>query len=262
MTAPLEGVEGLLLDLSGVIYVQEEVVPGAAEALARLRAAQIPIRLVTNTTMRPRRTILERLARLGVEADPGELLTPATIAAARCREAGYESVSMVVLDELREDLEEVPEGREHVDAVIVGDLGNRWDYDVLNSAFRQLMEGAVLIALQRNRYWETAEGLSLDAGPFVAALEYAAGRDAEVMGKPSPAFFELALRELGVSADRAAMVGDDVEADIGGAMEAGLAGILVRTGKFREDLVVRSGIDPTVTLDSIAEVPELLGVAP
>jgi HAD superfamily hydrolase (TIGR01458 family) len=258
MAAPLEGVEGLLLDLSGVIYVQEEAVPGAAETLERLRSEGIPIRLVTNTTMRPRRSILERLERLGIEADPAELLTPATLAASRCTEAGYESVSLVVLDELREDLEGLEQKGGSVDAVIVGDLGEGWDYDVLNSAFRQLMDGAALIALQKNRYWETAEGLSLDAGPFVSALEYASGRKAEVVGKPSPAFFELALGDLGVSADRAAMVGDDVEADVGGAMEAGLAGILVRTGKYREDQLEESGIEPTAMVDSIADVPALL----
>jgi phospholysine phosphohistidine inorganic pyrophosphate phosphatase len=259
MAAALEGVEGLLLDLSGVIYVQDDAVPGAAEALGRLRSGGIPTRLVTNTTMRPRRSILERLERLGVEADPDELITPATLAARRCADAGYESVSLVVLDELREDLEGLERRGDSVDAVIVGDLGERWDYDVLNRAFRELMDGAALIALQRNRYWETSEGLSLDAGPFVAALEYATGRHAEVMGKPSPAFFELALAELGISADRAAMVGDDAEADVGGAMDAGLAGILVRTGKFREGLVEESGIEPTATVDSIADVPALLG---
>jgi HAD superfamily hydrolase (TIGR01458 family) len=258
MSRSLEGVEGLLLDLSGVVYVQDEAVPGAAEALERLRTAGIPIRLVTNTTMRPKRSVLERLERLGIDADADELLTPATLAANRCAEAGYRSVSLIVLDDLREDLQGVPEGDEEVDAVIVGDLGDRWDYEVLNGAFRQLMEGAALIALQRNRYWETAEGLSLDAGPFVAALEYATGREAEVVGKPSESFFELALGDLGVSADRAAMVGDDVEADVGGAMEAGLAGILVRTGKYREDLVRETGIEPTATVDSIADVPDLL----
>jgi HAD superfamily hydrolase (TIGR01458 family) len=258
MAPALEDVDGLLLDLSGVIYVQDEAVPGAAEALERLRSDGIPIRLVTNTTMRPRSSILERLERLGIEADPAELLTPATLAASRCAEAGYESVSLVVLDELREDLEGLEERGDSVDAVIVGDLGEGWDYDVLNRAFRQLMDGADLIALQKNRYWETAGGLSLDAGPFVSALEYATGREAEVVGKPSPPFFELALGELGTSADRAAMVGDDVEADVGGAMEAGLAGILVRTGKYREDLVKESGIAPTATVDSIADVPALL----
>jgi HAD superfamily hydrolase (TIGR01458 family) len=260
MADALEGIEGLLLDLSGVVYVQDEAVPGAAEALRRLRDRQTPIRLVTNTTMRPRRSILERLERLGLEADPSELLTPATLAARRCAEAGYESVSLVVLDDLREDLEGLEERGDSVDAVIVGDLGDRWDYDVLNRAFRRLMDGADLIALQKNRYWETSEGLSLDAGPFVSALEYATGREAEVVGKPAPAFFELALGELGLSADRAAMVGDDVEADVGGAMDAGLAGILVRTGKYREDLVRQSGIEPTATVDSIADVPELLSI--
>ena len=257
--ATLEGVEGLLLDLSGVIYVQDEAVPGAAEALERLRSDGIPIRLVTNTTMRPARSIMERLDRLGIEADPAELITPAILAKRRCEEAGYESVSLVVLDELLEDLEGLQEEGDSVDAVIVGDLGEAWDYDVLNRAFRRLMDGAELIALQKNRYWETSDGLSLDAGPFVTSLEYATGREAEVMGKPSPAFFELALGELGVSADSAAMVGDDVEADVGGAMDAGLAGILVRTGKYREDLVEESGVDPTATVDSIADVPALLG---
>jgi phospholysine phosphohistidine inorganic pyrophosphate phosphatase len=258
MAGALEGVEGLLLDLSGVIYVQDDAVPGAAQALERLRADGVPIRLVTNTTMRPRRSILERLARLGLEADPDELITPATLAKRRCEEAGYESVALVVLDELREDLRGLEERGDSVDAVIVGDLGEGWDYEVLNDAFRRLMDGAELIALQKNRYWETSDGLSLDAGPFVASLEYATGREAEVMGKPSAAFFELALGELGVPADQAAMVGDDVEADVGGAMDAGLAGVLVRTGKYREDLVRDSGIEPTATVDSIADVPALL----
>ncbi len=258
MSERLDGVEALLLDLSGVIYVQDEAVPGAAETLEQLREAGFPIRLVTNTTMRPRRSILERLDRLGIEADPAELLTPATLARRRCEEAGHDSVALVVLDELREDLEGLEESEGGVDAVIVGDLGDRWDYQVLNRAFRRLMDGAALIALQKNRYWETAEGLSLDAGPFVAALEYAVGREAEVVGKPSPAFFELALGDLGVSADRAAMVGDDVEADVGGALDAGIAGILVRTGKYREEDVRASGIEPTATVDSIADLPNLV----
>ena len=256
----LEKIEALLLDLSGVIYIQDEAVPGAAEALAKLRTDGVPIRLVTNTTMRPRRSIIERLERLGIEADPAELLTPATLAKRHCAEAGFKSVSLVVLDELREDLEGLGESGDGVDAVVLGDLGDRWNYQVLNRVFRQVSDGAELVALQKNRYWETAEGLSLDAGPFVAAIEYASGSEAVVVGKPAPAFFQLALSELGVEAERAAMVGDDVEADVGGAIEAGLAGVLVRTGKFREDLVRKSGIAPTATVDSIAEVPSLLGL--
>jgi HAD superfamily hydrolase (TIGR01458 family) len=120
------------------------------------------------------------------------------------------------------------------------------------------MDGAELIALQKNRFWMTPDGLSLDAGPFVAAIEYATGREALVVGKPSAAFFQLVLGDMGVEPGDAAMVGDDVETDVGGALGAGLSGILVRTGKYREDFVARSGVAPTATVDSIAAVPALL----
>jgi HAD-hyrolase-like len=128
-------------------------------------------------------------------------------------------------------------------------------YEVLNRGFRLVMDGAELVALQKNCYWLTADGLSLDVGPFVAAIEYATQRKAFVVGKPSPGFFELMLRDLGVEAKDAAMVGDDVETDVGGALRAGLPAILVRTGKHRADAVEASGIQPTATVGSIAEVP-------
>ena len=141
--------------------------------------------------------------------------------------------------------------------MIIGDLGSAFGYDVLNHAFRQVMDGAELIALQKNRYWMRADGLSLDVGPFVAAIEFAAGRDAYVVGKPAKGFFEQVLASVGASA--AAMIGDDIESDIGGALRAGLDAILVRTGKYREDRLRESGIQPTRVVDSIADVPPLLG---
>ena len=115
------------------------------------------------------------------------------------------------------------------------------------------------MALQKNRYWRTPDGLSLDVGPVVAALEYASGRDAVVVGKPAPEFFATVLAGVGAAAAAAVMVGDDVESDVGGAQRAGLTGILVRTGKYRADAVAASGIRPFATVDSIADVPPLLG---
>jgi HAD superfamily hydrolase (TIGR01458 family) len=254
----MEAIRGLLIDLDGVLYVEDEPVHGAADAIAELRARGLPLRFVTNTTSRSKRQTLERLSRLGFQVPDGDLVTPAALARERCTDRGHERVALVMNEEVKEDFEGLTEATGQVDAVIMGDLGEAFGFEILNHAFRQVMDGAELIALQKNRFWMTPDGLSLDAGPFVAAIEYATGREALVVGKPSAAFFELVLADMGVEASEAAMVGDDVETDVGGALGAGLAGILVRTGKYREEFVERSGIDPSATVDSIADVPALL----
>ncbi len=255
----LEQVAALLVDLDGVLYVEDEPITGASQAVERLRAGGLALRFVTNTTARSRDRTLAKLARLGLGVAPEELLTPAALAVRHCLDRGHERVALIMNDEVKHDFAELEEADGPVDAVIVGDLGPAFGYDVLNRAFRLVMEGAELIALQKNRYWMRADGLSLDVGPFVAAIEFATGRDAYVVGKPSRAFFAEALAGLRVGAEAAAMVGDDIESDIGGALRAGLAAILVRTGKYREDRLRDSGIEPTCVVDSIADVPALFG---
>jgi len=252
--------DAVLLDIDGVLHVGDDPIPGAAAVLDGLRAAGTPFRLVTNTTSRSRRGVVERLRRIGLDVREEDVLTPAALAVAHCRAHGYERVALLVADALREDLAALrePADGEPVDAVIVGDLGEGFTYDRLNGAFRRLMDGAALVALQRNRYWQREDGLTLDAGGFVVALEYASGTEATVVGKPAGAFFAAALDALGADAATTVMVGDDVEGDVGGAQDAGLAGVLVRTGKFREDAVAASGIVPTRTIDSIADLPGLL----
>ncbi len=255
--------DGLLLDIDGVLHVGDEEVPGARDALTNLRAGGVPFRLMTNTTSRPRAAVVDRLQRIGFDIDAADVLTPAAMAVRLCRERGYERVALVVANALREDLTEleaVEVRGSAVDAVIVGDLGRGFTWDVLNGAFRSLLRGADLIALQRNRYWRQPEGLVLDAGPFVAALEYAAERPATVVGKPSAAFFLEGVADLGLDASAVAMIGDDLEADVGGAIDAGLAGIQVRTGKFRADVLDGSAIAPTMVIDSIADAPALVGI--
>jgi HAD superfamily hydrolase (TIGR01458 family) len=159
---------------------------------------------------------------------------------------------------VKEDFEGLEEADESPDAVIMGDLGEAFGFEILNRAFRMVMDGAELIALQKNRFWLAPDGLALNAGPFVAAIEYATDREAVVVGKPSPSFFALVLEDVGARAEDAAIVGDDVETDVDGGMRAGLAGVLVRTGKYREDFVHASGVAPTATVDSIAAVPDLV----
>lgn len=251
--------DGLLIDIDGVLHVGSVPIDGAREALDALRAQRVPFRLVTNTTSRSRRLVVEGLRSMQFEVAEDDVLTPAALAVGHCQARGYTRVALHVAPALREDLEELGDLHDpDVEAVILGDLGTDFTYERLSAIFRQLQEGAELIALQRNRVWQREDELALDAGPFVVALEYAVGREATVTGKPSAAFFEAALGELAVDARAAAMIGDDVEADIGGALDAGLDGILVRTGKFRDDAVRASGVKPTLVIDSIADLVTLI----
>ncbi len=142
-------------------------------------------------------------------------------------------------------------------AVIVGDLGEDWNYRRLNHAFRLLQDNpqCPLLALGMTRYWRSADGLRLDTGPFVRALEFACGRSATVLGKPATDFFQTALEKLGVTAEQALMVGDDIRGDIAGSQQAGLKAALVQTGKFRpEDL--QGETQPDAVLGSLAELPD------
>jgi HAD superfamily hydrolase (TIGR01458 family) len=251
--------QALLIDIAGVLHVGSEPIEGARQALDVLRARSVPFRLVTNTTSRSRRLVVERLVAMGLDIAEAEVLTPAALAVRHCRDRGYARVALHVAPALREDLAGLNDVRSgDVEAVIVGDLGEEFTYERLNTIFRQLHDGAELVALQRNRVWQREDGLVLDAGPFVVALEYAMGREATVIGKPSPAFFDAALAELGVEAADTAMVGDDVEADVGGALDAGLDAVLVRTGKFRDEAVRASGIRPTIVIDTIVDLVPLL----
>ncbi len=254
----LTGVRASLIDIDGVLYVEDEPIPGAIYAVARLRASGLALRFTTNTTARSHARTLAKLRRLGFEVADGELVTPAALALAHCRERGHRTAALVMNDDVKRDFAALERAERDVDVVIVGDLGDAFSYHVLNRAFRHVMDGAELVALQKNRFWLTADGLSLDVGPFVAALEYATGRQAHVVGKPASAFFLGPLAELGIDAKASVMIGDDIETDIGGALDAGLRAVLVRTGKYRAGVVETSGIEPTAIVGSIADVPALI----
>jgi HAD superfamily hydrolase (TIGR01458 family) len=254
-------VEALLLDVDGVLVVSWEPVPGAPEALAELRRRGVPFRLVTNTSSESRAGIARRLTAVGMPVEPGEVVTAVVATGAYLAERHPGARAFLLSDEESvSDLgpvERVGLGEE-ADVVVVGGANEAFSYAALDHAFRLVAGGAPLVAMHRSLYWRAADGLHLDGGAFVRALEEAAGVEAAVCGKPSPAFFRAALAELGASAERAAMVGDDVATDVLAARAVGLAGILVRTGKFRPSDLERAGGEPDAVIDSIADLPALL----
>jgi phospholysine phosphohistidine inorganic pyrophosphate phosphatase len=253
-------VRGVLLDLDGVLYVGDEAVPGAAEAVDWLRNERIPLLFVTNTSSRPRSAIVTKLAGLGVEANVDDLFTPAVAAVDWLRTSRPGRPALFVPEGTAaefSELEPLPDDAEAGAAsVVVGDLGERWDFATINRAFRLLMADrtTALVALGLTRYWRAPDGLRIDAGAFVKGLEFAAGVESVVMGKPAPEFFGAALRVLGLSGEEMVMVGDDIRTDVEGAQRAGLRGVLVRTGKF-DDADLRGGVTPDAVLDSVADLP-------
>jgi HAD superfamily hydrolase (TIGR01458 family) len=245
-------IEGIMLDLDGTLYVGDEPVDGAREAIERIRASGLVLRYVTNTTRMPRREVVERMRALGFVAEEEEVFTPAWAASRLIR--GRTCLPLVD-ESLHGDLGEARLTEESPEVVLVGDLGEGFTYSRLDAAFRCLMEGAELVALQKNRYWQDGRRLSLDAGPFVAALEYASGKEAVIVGKPEAGFFGIALQDMGLGAHEVAMVGDDAEADVVGAKRVGLSGIQVRTGKWRPGGDVA---EADLVLESVADLPGAL----
>jgi HAD superfamily hydrolase (TIGR01458 family) len=252
----------ILLDIDGVLHVSGEAVPGGAEAVRELREDGHRLRFVTNNTTRARKRLADDLRGLGIELEDDELAT--TPLAAGGLLAGRRVLAMTMAA-VREDLAERVELVDRdADVVLLGgadesdETGRVFSYENLNRAFAELEGGAHLVCLHRNRWWQTSRGPLLDAGAFVAGLEYAAGVEAEVVGKPSRAYFEAALAELDATPDDAVMVGDDVEADVAGAKAAGLRSVLVRTGKFREETLASAEPQPDGVVESIAAVPAYL----
>ncbi len=244
-------IRAVLLDLAGVVYQGERPLPGAVDAVADLRRAGFPLRFLTNTTRMPRRTLLKRLNAMGIAIADEELFTPAAGAWAWLA-ANRLAPHLLIHPDLREDFADLPAAED--EAVVVGDAADGFTYAALNAAFRKLIAGAELLALARNRSFKDEDGaLSLDAGAFVAALEFASQHEARVFGKPAPGFFKGALASIGCGGEEAVMVGDDVEADVAGALAAGLgSALLVQTGKYRRGDEEGVTPSPTDTVEDLA----------
>ena len=247
-------IKGLLIDIDGVIYDDEEVIPDSVYAIRWLQQRKIPFRFATNATARSRASLARRLNGLGIEVGEEQVINTPFVAARELRRRPATRCMLLVKEDARREFAGLTIVERDAEVVVVGDLAAGFDYQTLNRAFQAILGGAEILALQKDRYWKVGDELVLDAGPFVAALEYATGRQARLIGKPSAGFFRTALDGLGVPPQQVAMVGDDIENDVRGAQDAGLTGILVQTGKYRKDLVELTGIQPDLIVKNLGEL--------
>jgi HAD superfamily hydrolase (TIGR01458 family) len=251
----------ILLDVDGVLHVSGEAIPGSAEAVRRLRDNGHRLRFVTNTTVRSRAQLGELLRSQGLALDDDEIQTSASAAVNVLR---GKRVLALTMHALVHDLEGLELVGESADAVLIGgadetpETGLVFSYMNLARAFAELELGAELYCLHRNRWWQTKRGPLLDSGAFVAGLEYAANVEATVLGKPSAQYFAAACEALDADPELTWMVGDDLETDIAGAHGVGMRTVLLRTGKFRPDVVEASRIRPDGIVSSIAQLPAWL----
>lgn len=255
-------IRAVLVDIDGVLTVSWRPLPGTVEAFERLRAAGYRTALLTNTTSRTQASIADALAAAGFRVEPEDILTAPVLTAAYLA-AHHPGARCLLLNsgDVAADLAGVTivdDEDPDVDVVVVGGAGDEFSYAALNRVFGHVQRGAHLVAMHHNLCWRTDEGLQLDSGAFLLGVEQAGGVEAQVVGKPSDAFFAAALDRLGVPPSATLMVGDDIEADVLAAQRNGITGVLVRTGKFRVSTLQAAGTRPDHILDSFADLPELL----
>jgi len=253
-------IRGLLIDLDGVLYIGETSVPGAHEVLKQLQARNIPRRFLTNTTTRTAASVVQKLNRLGFQVDECEVFSPITATVQYLKSMGSPSLHAVVRDSVIPAFAGFPNILEKPDYVVIGDIGAAWSYPLINTIFAQLTAGAELIAMHKNKFFQGEEGLMVDIGAFVAGLEYVSGKQATIIGKPSESFFNMALDSLGLEPNEVAMIGDDIDTDIGGAKAVGMQGILVKTGKYRPGCEDGRKYPPDEVLESFAEFLERVDI--
>jgi HAD superfamily hydrolase (TIGR01458 family) len=256
---PVKQPKAVLLDLDGTVWDDElRLYSGATTAISWMRERGLAVRFVTNTTRLTRAALAGMLADRGIPASPDDLFTATLAGVVWLGERGFRRVAVLLPEPALGEFAgfELVEARPQ--ALLVGDLGSGWSFEVMNRAFHWLLEGAEFLALHRNPFWKTEGEQVLDAGAFVAALEYASGRKAELVGKPSPVMFEAAARSLGLEPDDLLMVGDSLDADIVGARALGCSSALVRTGRFDPGELAGAPTQPDAVIDSISELPVIL----
>lgn len=253
-------VKGILFDLDGVLYVGAQPIPGAVAAIERIRASGMPCRFVTNTSTLSLVSLQKKINALGFLIPAEEIISAPQAALLYLKQQQDPVCRFLLADDVKKDFAQFRQSDTEAKFIVVGDIGDTWSYRLLNEVFNCLMQGAQLIAIHKNRFWQTEHGLQMDIGAFIHGLEYASGTPAMIIGKPSADFFRIALDDMGLHADEVVIIGDDIDSDVGGGQQAGMRGILVKTGKYRPQYAENCSVRPDWLLDSVKDLPAMLGL--
>ncbi len=252
-------IHGVLIDLDGVLTIDGEPLEGAPEAIAYLRREGIPFRICTNTTTKSNVTLTAQLNQHGFDVEASDFFTAPVAAARYLRKNGYRRCRLLMREDTKREFSEFEQDEKNPEVIVIGDIGNAWNYELMSQLFNSLMGDTKLVAMHKGKYWKSEDTLKLDIGAFIVGLEYVTGKQSTLIGKPSQSYFDQVLAELGLPPQQLVMVGDDIENDVGGAQRIGIRGVLVNSGKFRKSDLKKLATKPDDILESIAELPERLG---
>ncbi|KAL4640158.1 phospholysine phosphohistidine inorganic pyrophosphate phosphatase [Arapaima gigas] len=257
----IKSLKGVVLDMCGVLYDSGEgggvAIEGSVEAVKRIKASDLQLRFCTNETQATREQFVAKLQRMGFDIAVQEVFSPAPAAVAILKERGLRP-HLLVHDDVVPEFDSVE--KTNPNCVVIGDAADNFSYKNLNDAFQVLigLEKPALFSLGRGRYYKETDGLKLDVGVYMKALEYACDIEAEVVGKPAKMFFQSVLLDMGIEPQQVLMIGDDLVNDVGGAQACGMLGLQVRTGKYRPSDERHPTVKANGYVDNLAEAVDII----
>lgn len=257
----LSSIKGILFDLDGVLYIGSHAIAGAINAVEKIQNSGLVCRFVTNTSTLSLASLQKKINALGFSIPANQIISAPQATLLYLKNQHEPVCRLLLADDVKQDFKTLSQSDTAANYIVIGDIGDAWCYPLLNEVFNCLANGAKLIAIHKNRFWQTEHGLQMDIGGFIDALEYASGVKAMIIGKPSADFFQIALGDMKLKPNEVAIIGDDIDADIGGGQQVGLTGILVKTGKYRQSYTVASMVKPDLIIESIKDLPDMLGLA-
>ncbi|MEC8364053.1 MAG: TIGR01458 family HAD-type hydrolase [Bacteroidota bacterium] len=247
--------DGFLFDLNGVFYEDENIISGANETIDWLKKNSIPYKFISNNSTLSRKLFVEKLKKIGLKINIPDVITSNYAGVLTIKKMGLKNCKLIMTEEAKLDYKKFQLQNKKIDAIVIGDIGEKWSFSLMNELMNDVISGAEIIALHKGKYYQSQGKLKIDCGAFVAGLEYSTSKKAISIGKPKKSFFDLAAFDLGTN--KICLVGDDLHNDIEGGQKMGYKTILVKTGKYRQNIFDKSKIKPDFCIPSIKELIKL-----